>query len=69
MYEGDDLIITDATCPNRLKVKTKDCTLLHRMNSECTCLKTIYLYRVNNSVIIWTLIVWTLFSSRRNYCT
>jgi len=22
MYEGDDLIVTDATCPNRLKVKT-----------------------------------------------
>jgi len=21
MYEGDDLIVTDATCPNRLKVK------------------------------------------------
>ena len=24
MYEGDDLIVTDATCPNRLKVKTKN---------------------------------------------
>jgi len=23
MYEGDDLIVTDATCPNRLKVNTE----------------------------------------------
>jgi len=30
MYEGDDLIVTDATCPNRLKVNTALLLLEHK---------------------------------------
>ena len=40
MYEGDELVITDATCPNRLKVK-----LL--FGRQYCCRHTVSISRIN----------------------